>query len=99
MGIKRIKTWSQRITSFGYLKKNSESKNRCWFWLFQKNLTELPDFTKPRKEEPGRFLGSYFTFTIWDLGFRTLTDRLTELIYTSGTRDLWTLVGTPLQPP
>jgi hypothetical protein len=26
------------------------------------------------------FLGGYFTFTIWDLGFRTSTDRLIEEI-------------------
>jgi len=31
---------------------------------------------KPGKEEPCRFLGNYFTFTIWDLGFKTSTDRL-----------------------
>jgi len=35
---------------------------------------------KLEKEEPGRFLGSYFTFTIWDLGFKTSTDKLTEEI-------------------
>jgi hypothetical protein len=84
VGIKRIKTQSQRITSSGYLKKNSGSKNHCRFWLFQKNLTELPGFTKTGKEEPGRFLGGYFTFTIWDLGFKTSTDGQTG----SGFQDL-----------
>ncbi len=32
---------------------------------------------KPGKEEPSKFLGGYFTFTIWDLGFRTSTDKRT----------------------
>jgi hypothetical protein len=74
MGIKRIKTRSQRITSSGYLKKNSRSKNRCQFWLFQKTSQNCSVSRKPGKKEPGRFLGGYFTFTIWDLSFRTLTD-------------------------
>ncbi len=29
---------------------------------------------KPEKEEPSKFLGGYFTFTIWDLGFKIWTD-------------------------
>jgi len=65
MGIKRIKIQNQRtIASFSYFKKTSQN---C-------RVSQ-----KPGKEEPGRFLGGYFTFTIWDLGFRTLTDKLIEL--------------------
>jgi len=75
MGIERIKTRSQRITSSGYLKKSLESKNRCRFWLFQKNNKQNCWVSrKPGKEEPGTFLGGYFTFTIWDLGFKTSTN-------------------------
>jgi hypothetical protein len=60
-----LKIQSQRITSSGYFKKTSQNCRVS---------------RKPGKEEPGRFLGGYFTFTIWDLGFRISTDRLTEEI-------------------
>ncbi len=60
MGIKRIKIQNQRIAAgSGYFKKTSQN---C-------RVSQ-----KPGKEEPGRFLGGYFTLTIWDLGFRTSTD-------------------------
>jgi len=35
---------------FRVFEKKSESKNRCRFWLFQKNLTKLSGFTKTRKK-------------------------------------------------
>jgi hypothetical protein len=60
------KIQNQRITAgSGYFKKTSQNYRVS---------------RKPLKEELGRFLGGYFTFTIWDLGFRTSTDRLTEEI-------------------
>jgi len=65
MGIKRIKIQNQRITAdSGYFKKTSLNCRVS---------------RKPGKEEPCRFLGGYFTFTIWDMGFRTSIDRLTKL--------------------
>jgi len=70
MGIKRIKIQNQRIAAgSGYFKKSSQN---CWV------------SQKPGKEEPGRFLGDYFTFTIWDLGFMTSIDGQTG----SGFQDL-----------
>jgi hypothetical protein len=69
MGIKRIKTRSRRITSSGYLKKNSGSKNRCRFWLFQKNLTELLGFTKTRKRGARQVFGLLFYFYNLGSGF------------------------------
>jgi hypothetical protein len=50
------------VASFGYFKKTSQNCRVS---------------RKPGKEELGRFLGGYFTFTIWDLSFRTSTDRQT----------------------
>jgi hypothetical protein len=77
MGIKRIRTRSQRITSSGYLKKNSESKNRCRFWLFQKNLTKLLGFTKTRKRGARQVFGWLFYFYNLGSGFQIL-DRRTD---------------------
>jgi hypothetical protein len=66
MGIKRIKIQNQRTAAgSGYFKKTSLNCRVS---------------RKPGKEEPGRFLGGYFTFTIWDLGFKTSTDKLTEIL-------------------
>ncbi len=76
MGIKRIKNRSQRITSSGYLKKNQNQRTAAAFGYFKKTSQNCRVSQKPGKEEPCRFLGNYFTFTIWDLGFRTSTDRL-----------------------
>ncbi len=60
MGIKKIKIQNQRtIAGSGYFKKTSQNYRVS---------------RKPEKEEPGRFLGGYFTFKIWDMGFRTSTD-------------------------
>jgi len=80
MGIKRIKTRSQRITSSGYLKKNQNQRTVAGFSYFKKTSQNCRVSWKPGKEEPGRFLGGYFTFTIWDLSFKTSTDILTEEI-------------------
>ncbi len=80
MGIKRIKTRSQRITSFGYLKRIQNQRIAAGSGYFKKTSHNCRVSRKPGKEEPGRFLGGYFTFTIWDLGFRTSTDRLIEEI-------------------
>jgi hypothetical protein len=74
MGIKRIKTWSQRITSSGYLKKIQNQRTIASSGYFKKTSQNYRVSRKPRKEEPGRFLGGYFTFTIWDLSFRTSTN-------------------------
>jgi hypothetical protein len=73
MRIKRIKTRSQRITSFGYLKKIQNQRTAAGFGYFKKTSQNCRVSLKPGKEEPCRFLGGYFTFAIWDLGFRTLT--------------------------
>jgi len=80
MGIKRIKTRSQRITSSEYLKKIQNQKTAAGFSYFKKTSQNCRVSRKLEKEESGRFLGGYFTFAIWDLGFRTLIDRLTEKI-------------------
>jgi hypothetical protein len=74
MGIKRIKTWSQRITSSGYLKKIQNQRTAVGSGYFKKTSKNCRVSRKPEKEELGRFLGGYFTFTIWDLGFRTSTE-------------------------
>jgi hypothetical protein len=88
MGIKRIKTRSQRITSSGYLKKIQNQRTAADSSYFKKTSQNCRVSQKPGKEEPGRFLGGYFTFTIWDLGFRTSTDEQTRF----GFQDLdrWT---------
>jgi hypothetical protein len=96
MGIKRIKTRSQRITSSEYLKKNLESKNRCRFWLFQKNLTELLGFTKTWKRGAKQVFGQLFYFYNLGSGFQNLDrqtrsgfqnlDRRTDGIWVSGPR-------------
>jgi len=78
MGIKRIKTRSQRITSSGYLKKNQNQRTVVGSGYFKKTSQNCQVSRKPGKEEPGRFLGGYFTFTIWDLGFRTSTNGQTR---------------------
>jgi len=80
MGIKRIKTRNQRITSSGYLKKIQNQRTVAGSGYFKKTSQNCRVSRKLGKEEPGRFLGGYFTFTIWDLGFRTSTDKLTEEI-------------------
>ncbi len=80
MGLKRIKTRSQRITSSEYLKKIQNQKTVVGSGYFKKTSQNCQVSRKPGKEEPGRFLGGYFTFTIWDLGFRTSIDRLIEEI-------------------
>jgi len=72
MGIKRIKTRSQRIASSGYLKKIQNKKTAAGYGYFKKTSQNCRVSRKPEKEEPGRFLGGYFT--IWDMGFRTSTD-------------------------
>jgi hypothetical protein len=72
MGIKRIKTWSQRITSSGYLKKIQNQRTVAGSDYFKKTSQNCRVSRKPGKEEPGRFLGGYFT--IWNLGFKTSID-------------------------
>jgi hypothetical protein len=72
MGIKRIKTRSQRITSSGYLKKIQNQRTVAGSGYFKKTSQNCRVSRKPGKEEPGRFLGGYFTFTIWDLGFSSI---------------------------
>jgi hypothetical protein len=70
MGIKRIKIQSQRITSSGYLKKNSESKNRCRFWLFQKKPHRTAGFHEnPKKKSQAGFWAVILLlqFGIWVL--------------------------------
>jgi len=84
MVIKRIKTWSQRITSSGYLKKIQNQRTVAGSGYFKKTSQNCRVSRKPGKEEPGRFLGGYFTFIIWDLGFRTSTGGQTG----SGFQDL-----------
>jgi hypothetical protein len=64
MGIKRIKTRSQRITSSGYLKKIQNQRTAAGSSYFKKTSQNCRVSGKPEKEEPCRFLGSYFTFTI-----------------------------------
>jgi hypothetical protein len=80
LGIKIIKTRSQRIISFGYLKKIQNQRTVGGSGYFKKTSQNCRVSRKLGKEEPSRFLGGYFTFTIWDLGFRTSTDRQTEEI-------------------
>jgi hypothetical protein len=84
MGIKIIKTRNQRITSSGYLKKIQILRIAADSGYFKKPHRTVGFHKKTGKEEPGRFLGGYFTFTIWDLGFRTSTDEQTG----SGFQDL-----------
>jgi hypothetical protein len=64
MGIKRIKNRSQRITSSGYLKKIQNQRTAAAFGYFKKTSQNCRVSQKPGKEEPCRFLGNYFTFTI-----------------------------------
>jgi hypothetical protein len=64
MGIKRIKIRSQRITSFGYLKKIQNQKIAADSGYFKKTSENCWISRKPRKEELGRFSGGYFIFTI-----------------------------------
>jgi len=78
MGIKRIKTRSQRITSSRYLKKIQNQRTVASFGYFKKTSQNCRVSRKPGKEEPGRFLGGYFIFTIWDLGFKTSTNGQTR---------------------
>jgi len=80
MGIKRIKIRNQRITRSGHLKKIQNQRTAASSGYFKKTSQNCWVSRKPGKEEPCRFLGGYFTFTIWDLGFRTSTDKLTEEI-------------------
>jgi hypothetical protein len=67
------KPQSQRITSSGYLKKIQNQRTVAGSGYFKKTSQNCRVSRKPGKEEPGRFLGGYFTFTIWDMGFRTST--------------------------
>jgi hypothetical protein len=57
MGIKRIKTRSQRITRSGYLKKIQNQKTVASFGYFKKTSQNCQVSRKPEKEEPGKFLG------------------------------------------
>jgi len=59
--LKKIQ-YQRTAAGSGYFKKTSQN---CWV------------SRKPGKEEPDRFLGGYFTFTIWDLGFKISTDEQT----------------------
>jgi hypothetical protein len=83
MGIKRIKTRSQRITSSRYLKKIENQiiatgqRTAAGSGYLKKTSQNYRVSRKPGKKEPGRFLGDYFTFTIWDLSFKTSTDEQT----------------------
>jgi hypothetical protein len=64
------------------LKKIQDQRTAAGSGYFKKTSQNCRVSRKPGKEEPGRFLGGYFTFTIWDLGFRTSTDgQTTQLIY------------------
>jgi hypothetical protein len=78
--LKKIKTRSQRMTSSGYLKKIQNERIAAGSGYFKKTSQNCRVSRKPGKEEPGRFLGGYFTFTIWDLSFRTSTNKLIEEI-------------------
>jgi len=84
MGIQRIKTRSQRITSSRYLKKIQNQRTATGSGYFKKTSQNCWVSRKPGKKEPGRFLGGYFTLTIWDMGFRTSTNGQTG----SGFQDL-----------
>jgi hypothetical protein len=53
MGIKRIKIQSQRITSFGYLKKIQNQRTAANSGYFKKNITELSGFTKTQNRTAG----------------------------------------------
>jgi hypothetical protein len=81
MGITRIKTRSQRITSSRYLKKIQNQRTVAGSGYFKKTSQNCRVSRKPEKEELGRFLGGYFSFTIWDLGFRTSTDGQTRSVF------------------
>jgi hypothetical protein len=81
MGIKRIKTRSQRITSSRYLKKIQNQRTVASSGYFKKTSQNCRVSRKPEKEELGRFLGGYFSFTIWDLDFRTSTDGQTRSVF------------------
>jgi hypothetical protein len=72
MRIKRIKTWSQRITSSGYLKKIQNQRTTTDSDYFKKTSQNCRVSRKPGKEETGKFLDGYFT--IWNLGFKTSID-------------------------
>jgi hypothetical protein len=62
------------------LKKIQNQGTAAGFGYFKKTSQNCRVSRKLGKEELGRFLGGYFTFIIWDLGFRTSTDKLTEEI-------------------
>jgi hypothetical protein len=64
MGIKRIKTQSQRITSSGYLKKIQNQRIAAGSGYFKKSSQNCRVSQKPEKEEPHRFVGGYFPFTL-----------------------------------
>jgi hypothetical protein len=84
MGIKRIKTRNQRITSFGYLKKIQNQRTGSGY--FKKISQNCRVSRKPGKEEPGRFLGGYlFIYLFMESGFQDL-DRRTYEIWVSGPR-------------
>jgi hypothetical protein len=78
MRIKKIKTQSQRITSFGYLKKIQNQRTAVGSSYFKKTSHNCWVSRKLGKEKPGRFLADYFTFIIWDLSFRTSIDGQTR---------------------
>jgi hypothetical protein len=58
------KPQNQRITSSEYLKKIQNQRTVVVSGYFKKTSQNCRVSQKPGKEEPGRFLGGYFTFTI-----------------------------------
>ncbi len=91
MGIKRIKTRSQRITSSGYLKKIQILRIAADSGYFKKPHRTVGFHKKPEKRSQAGFWAVILLlqFGIWvsgpqqtnrrDLGFKTSTNRLTEL--------------------
>jgi hypothetical protein len=57
-----------------YLRKIQNQRTTVGSGYFQKTSQNSWVSRKLGKEEPGRFSGGYFTFTIWDLGFKTSID-------------------------
>jgi hypothetical protein len=78
--LKELKLGVKESQVPGIWKKIQNQRTATGSGYFKKTSQNCPISRKLGKEEPGRFLGGYFTFTIWDLGFKTSTDRLTELI-------------------
>ncbi len=82
--LKEFKLGVKESQVLGIWKKIQNQRTDAGFGYFKKTSQNCRVSQKPGKEEPGRFLGGYFTFTIWDLGFKTLTDGQTR----SGFQDL-----------